>query len=192
MTLTTLIVFVVCAGWIGGAYWFYSRKPKLIPMVIGSGAVKGDNEVLVMPKPIVVNVIYHSSEEVIDTSAIADVVVNYRDLVSGKYNFSGATAKAGGDEVFKSKSFHYEKKSGEEEKSFSHDDESPVTPYSTGPGPSKEGDQEDDQDETDEEISGSPEFIPAPDESDIPEFDETEDSLTSNAIMDMNKLNLNI
>ena len=102
MNMVTVIVVVVCMVWILGTYLYYNnRRPKLQPLVIATGAVKSDDEVLIRAKPVVVNVVFAESGP-LDTSLVADVVVNYRDLLTGKYNLNvtgGSVATGGGTET---------------------------------------------------------------------------------------------
>ena len=182
IAMVSFFVLALGAVWIVGAYFYFStRKNKLRPRIIGSdGPLNNDRDVLIMARPVIVKVVFEDSQEQIDQGLIADVVVNYKDLVSGKYNFvsNNLPGSTGG-----SRSVKYKPK---EEEKFSHDDESPA-PYAG----EREGGSDEGLDES--EISGSPESAPVPEsDEEIPETVTLNNSPTPDTTTDINRLNLNI
>jgi hypothetical protein len=54
-------------------------------MVVGIGSsIRSDDDVLVRSQPVIVNIVY-AADVAIEQGLLADVVINYKDLLSGKY-----------------------------------------------------------------------------------------------------------
>ncbi len=113
---TTLLFGLAAAAWVLGAYYFFYLRGKGTSLIPGTGVLRSDEDVLVLQKKFVVNVVY-SEGQVVSQDLLADLVVNVSDLMQGKYkplNFEGIqTTIVSGDP--KKKVVEVEEQGGDEE-----------------------------------------------------------------------------
>lgn len=81
-----LLILGGVAAAVSVVFWFFNgRDKKLKPMVVNvAGTVRDDKDVIVRNQPVVVNIVWETNAG-LDQGLLADVVVNYKDLLNGKY-----------------------------------------------------------------------------------------------------------
>jgi len=85
MDITFVLIGFVSAMGIIISVLYYSKKPKLKPLIVGtSGPLRNDEDIIVRHQPVIVNVLFETAED-LNQGLLADVVINYKDLISGKY-----------------------------------------------------------------------------------------------------------
>lgn len=85
MSALVLISILFVGGGVAYSYFYFFGKKKLKPMLVTAhGPVRGDDEIMVRDQMVVVNVVFEGSDAV-DNTLLADLVLNYKDLMSGKY-----------------------------------------------------------------------------------------------------------
>ena len=80
----TIWIAAIVIAWVAGTYWFFYLKNKAIVLMPGTGALRSDDDVIVSPHRVVVNVVFANSTSV-DQDLLADMTVNVKDLLSGAY-----------------------------------------------------------------------------------------------------------
>lgn len=157
---TSVIIIGLLAGIaiVMAAYFQLSKKPKLKPLVVGAGGpVRSDDDVMVRHQPVIVNILFETGQS-INQGLLADLVVNYKDLISGKY---------------KAPVRYLEK-----QEVLSVKDE-PMGSYAKGTSLKEIKEQPETEDEEEVDLSGQPENLPDPGEGDIPDFKPVDVSSTN-------------
>lgn len=113
--------------WVAAAYYFLFVRVKPNLSLVGLGRTpKDDSEVIVSNTKIMINVLFAEEDKIAATPALlADMVISFKDIVSGTYSPPGIVAPMGAVSVGTMLNDPGEKKELEKDDDLTSDDDIP-------------------------------------------------------------------